>query len=38
MQAVKQPFSMKNLISFLFFCFDPLVCMEITLTDNPMAR
>lgn len=29
---------MKNLISFLFFWFDPLACMEITLTDNPTAE
>lgn len=24
----------KNLISFLFFCSDPVACTEITLTDN----
>lgn len=38
MQAIKLPFSMKNLISFLFFCFEPLAGVEITLMANPTAE
>lgn len=37
MQIIKQTSSMKNLIAVLFSRFDPIACMEITLTDNPIS-